>query len=173
MKVLEFVFWLAYACYGFVVLTFLFLMNAGWKVLAAREDGCVFDLIQIEFLVLFSCLLFASSLRWCLDGGARRERVGKVKFSAFLLSVMMIVIGSGFLMGADGDLDAREFVLSFVALMSPLMVAMGCCYFRSRGEGDAVVVEVNGGVVRAERLYFLMVSMVLFGVWNGICWMKV
>jgi len=172
MKVLEFVFWLAYACYGFVVLTFLFLMNAGWKVLAAREDGCVFDLIQIEFLVLFSCLLFASSLRWCLDGGARRERVGKVKFSAFLLSVMMIVIGSGFLVGADGDLYAREFVLSFLALMSPLVVAMMFCYLRSRGASDEGGVAVNGGVVRGERLYFLMVSMVMFGVWNVFCWMR-
>lgn len=171
MRAFEFIFWLGYAIYGFVVLTFLLFMNGGRGVLKEREDGFVFDLMQIEFVVLFSCLLFASSLRWCLDGGGRRERVGKVKFSAFLLSVMMIVIGAGFLVGADVDLYAREFVLSFLALMSPLVVAMMFCYLRSRGESDEGGVAVNGGVVRVERLYFLMVSMVLFGVWNVFCWM--
>jgi hypothetical protein len=172
MRAFEFIFWLGYAIYGFVLLTFLLFMNGGRWVLKEREDGFVSDIIQIEFLVLFSCLLFASSLRWCLDGGGRRGRVGKVKFSAFLLSVMMIVIGAGFLVGADGDLYAREFVLSFLALMSPLVVAMMFCYLRSRGESDEGGVAVAGVVVRVERLYFLMVSMVLFGVWNVFCWMR-
>lgn len=169
MKFIEFVFWLTYSLIGFAFLTYnVFLMAARSSV--KSFGGPSFQLVQIELLVLANVLIFSFSLQWCLSNVAKTRRLQSIKASAFFLSLVVIFLGGGFIIGSKGVLHSKEFLISVFTAMVPLIVAMIISYFRTSSEcdGDRRFDKLDA----ANRCYTYIVAAILFGSWNFFCFLN-
>jgi hypothetical protein len=79
-------------------------------------------------------------------------------------------LGGGFIIGSEGVLHSKEFLVSVLTAMAPLIVAMIISYFRSSSACDSdrhfEKLEV------ANRCYTYIVASILFGSWNFFCFFK-
>ena len=163
--------WLAYAIWGFLFLTFYVFLMVGRSILESGDGLAFLHFLPIEFLATMNILLFCLSLRWCVGGGPGDRRIGQLKTSAFLLSIMLIMIGGCVLLGVGDDLYEWEFLVSFVLAMIPLILAMGCSFVRARSQDSAIEDKVNPRALKIERVYITTVFSLLFVGWNLLCFL--
>ncbi len=105
MRFFEFIFWLAYVCYGFLFPTFCLMLVAMHDMLKSKDGPGLRNFISYELSVGLYTLLFCSTLRWCIGTGPEKQRLYKLKISAFYLSLIMIFPWISYIIGASRGME--------------------------------------------------------------------